>query len=114
MNDETNTSRLRRLADIAYRVLPKYEIRGVFRSVDLTPAGPKVTYAEKKVGDTFYQAPVGGVLLVCPGTDRTNGEVALEISSRDSTIYVLDDRASEDAAALKKALRKRKEKFNIV
>ena len=111
--NQARQKRIANIAEIARNTLPSYEIRGVFRVVETTPAGDKCKYLERGVGEIPLEHLFGGVLLACPRGDRTNGAVRLEISTRDRRIYVDKNTSSHDAQTLGLALRKRGYDFSI-
>lgn len=107
------TKRLEKLTKLAGSLLPNYEIRGVFRLIENTPAGPKVNYVETDVNDVPIDNLFGGVLLACPKGDRTNGYTMLEISTRDNKIFTRRG-SSRDAILLQEAYLSENEKFELV
>ena len=113
MSDKPTLERLEKLLNIAASALPLYEVRGVFRLIENTPAGEKVKYLEDKVTQKSLKDLYAGVFLVCPIGDKTNGRTMIEISTRDNTIFSKMG-SSRDASILRDAYRKAEEYFEIV
>jgi len=106
--------RMGNLIVIAEKALPKYEIRGVFRMIEETPAGNKCKYLETEIGAINLECLFGGILLACPKGDRSNGRYNLEISTRDQSIKVSKYASSSDAQILSDAYKEKGFDFKII
>ena len=106
--------KLRHLTEITQSTLRKYEVRGVFRAIEETPAGRKCYYSEMSIGRMPLEHLYAGVIFVCPKGDRTNGRMQLEVSVRDHTIRVMGSASSADAAELLDEYRKKGYNFTVV
>lgn len=104
---------IKEIAKIAQLSLPRYEIKGVFRLIEDTPAGRKCSYEERVIDEAPLEYLFAGVMLACPKDNRKNGKINLEISVRDGKIRVAPEASSADAAKLKENLDRKGYYFTI-
>lgn len=112
--DNQEEKKIREIADITRSVLSDYETRGIFRLIEETPVGQKSSYQEREISEIPLNYLYGGVLLVCPRGDRTDGRMKIEISVRDCTIRVDRKASSADAMKLQRLYLKEGYEFEIM
>jgi hypothetical protein len=114
LKENPELEEIKKIKSIMINSLPQYEIRGVFKIQETTPAGIKCNYVEHKIDSIDLELLYGGIILACAGQDRTTGINRLEVSTRDKTIRVDHNASSRDAKNLEIALLEENLRFKII